>query len=267
MFEYYADQHLHTSFSGDSETPPEDQINRAVSLGIKHICITDHHDHDVVSNIDFELDIPKYMTEMKRLKAEYSDKIDISTGIELGLQNHISEYLYKLTDNYDFDLVIGSIHFIDGLDPYYPEYFEMHGKHSYERYFEVMYSRIKNIKCYDVLGHLDYITRYGRDHGLTYSYRQYADYIDEILRLIISGGKALECNTGVLAKGYDEPNPSFDVFRRYKELGGELITFGSDAHTPEPLGVGFESCGEMLKSIGFGYYAVYRHRNPAMEHL
>ena len=124
----YADQHLHTSFSGDSETPPEEQAEKAIALGMERICFTDHHDHDVVSDIDFELDIPRYMAAISELKKKYSGRLDIRTGIELGLQSHIADYLYKLTEEYPFDFVIGSVHFIDGLDPYYPEYFEKHGK-------------------------------------------------------------------------------------------------------------------------------------------
>lgn len=263
----YADQHLHTSFSGDSETPPEEQAEKAIALGIERICFTDHHDHDVVSDIDFELDIPRYMAAMSELKKKYSGRLDIRTGIELGLQSHIADYLYKLTEKYPFDFVIGSVHFIDGLDPYYPEYFEKHGKNSYRLYFETLLRRIRKVKCYDSLGHLDYIVRYGAPHGLTYSYSEYGDYIDEILRQIISDGKALECNTGGLSRGLTEPNPCRDVFVRYRELGGELITLGSDAHSPETLGCCFDRCGAMLRDCGFKYYAVYEKRRPEMLSL
>ena len=207
------------------------------------------------------------MAAMPELKKKYSGRLDIRTGIELGLQSHIADYLYKLTEEYPFDFVIGSVHFIDGLDPYYPEYFEKHGKNSYRLYFETLLRRIRKVKCYDSLGHLDYIVRYGTPHGLTYSYSEYGDYIDEILRQIISDGKALECNTGGLSRGLTEPNPCRDVFVRYRELGGELITLGSDAHSPETLGCCFDRCGAMLRDCGFKYYAVYEKRRPEMLSL
>ena len=261
---YYADQHFHSSFSGDSETPPKSQTERAVSLGMTHICFTDHHDYDVHSDVDFNLDIPRYISELSRLKAEYSGIIDIGIGIELGLQGHIADYLEKLAESFHFDHIIGSIHYVDGYDPYFPEFFEHNRDGAYERYFTVTLERIKKIKCYDTLGHLDYIVRYGKNHGLTYSYRQFADYIDPILMQIIHDGKALECNTGGLSRGLSEPNPCADVFRRYKELGGELVTLGSDAHSPETLGIGFDVCGDMLRSCGFKYYALFRDRKPEM---
>lgn len=258
----YGDSHIHTSFSGDSDTSPERQIEKALSLGMERICFTDHHDHDVVSDIDFELDIPAYLKEMRRLREGYSGRIDIYTGIELGLQEHISGYLQEITENYPFDFVIGSVHFVDGLDPYYPEYFEKRGKSAYSRYFEAVLGCIKSIKCYDSLGHLDYIARYGGKYGLTYSYAEYSDFIDPILRCMIDDGKALECNTGGLSRGLPEPNPCADILRRYREMGGELITIGSDAHSPETLGCFFESTGQLLKELGFKYYAVYSQRIP-----
>ncbi len=263
----YADCHLHTSFSGDSETLPTEQIEKAISLGMERICFTDHHDHDVVSDIDFNLDFPKYFEEMTRLRDMYKGRLDICIGLEMGLQNHIAGYLEELSKEYPFDFIIGSVHFIDGLDPYYDEYFETNPHNAYERFFETTLKRIKKISCFDSLGHLDYIVRYGKKHGLEYSYRKFADCIDPILETIIGKGIALECNTGALSRGMNEPNPGRDVFARYRELGGELVTLGSDAHSPETVGICFDMAGEMLKDCGFKYYAAYRGRNAQMIKL
>ena len=263
----YADCHIHTSFSGDSDTPPAEQIERAISLGMKRICITDHHDYDVVSDIDFNLDLPEYFKELSRLREEYKDRIEISAGVEMGLQSHISGYLEELSEKYPFDFIIGSVHFVDGFDPYYDEYFDTHENNAYERFFEVTQSRIKKISCFDSLGHLDYIVRYGQKRGFSYSYGEFADLIDPILGVLIDKGKALECNTGALARGMTEPNPCKEIFLRYRELGGELVSLGSDAHSPESLGVAFEMAGEMLKNCGFKYYAVYKDRKAEMLRL
>lgn len=263
----YADQHIHTSFSGDSDTLPEIQIEKAVSLGMKEICITDHHDYDVVSDIDFNLDVPAYFTKLDELEKKYENDLIIRRGIELGYQHHIAEYMKKLTDSSCFDFVIGSVHFIDGFDPYYPEYFVKYGSSSYEKYFEAVYDMVNTIDCFDSVGHLDYIVRYGRGHGLKYSYSQYSDYIDEILKKVVSAGKALECNTSSLSKGMDEPNPCKEVFIRYKELGGELITLGSDAHSPEFIGGFFDKAGAMLRECGFEHYFVYSGRKPHAHKL
>ncbi|MGN0665161.1 MAG: histidinol-phosphatase HisJ family protein [Huintestinicola sp.] len=263
-----SDQHLHTSFSGDSETAPEMQIEKAIALGMKHICITDHHDHDVVSDMDFELDIPAYIKRMNELKELYSGKIDISVGIELGLQTHLADYLDELTNTVPLDFVIGSLHFIDGLDPYYPEYWtERNEEEAIRHYFEVYLDNIRRINCYDSLGHLDYIIRYSTAEKQSYSYSRYADCIDPILRHLAEKGKAMECNSGGFRSGMNAPNPSKEILSRFRELGGELITIGSDAHDPEYVGVDFERCRSILKESGFSYYAEFHDRKPRMIKL
>ena len=88
-----SDIHLHTEFSGDSNTPVHAQIEQAIRLGMEEICITDHHDYDVISEIDFTLDIPRYVEEITRVREEYKDRIHVNLGIELGLQCHLKEYL------------------------------------------------------------------------------------------------------------------------------------------------------------------------------
>ena len=109
MDRYYADQHFHTSFSGDSDTPPEEQIERAISLGMTEICVTDHHDYDMVSDVDFNLDFDAYYAKMCELKQKYGGIIDISIGVELGLQLHIAEYLDELVQKYGWlDFIIAS---------------------------------------------------------------------------------------------------------------------------------------------------------------
>lgn len=257
------DFHLHTSFSGDSDTPPVRQIEQAVNLGMASICITDHHDMDVVSPCDFNLNLPDYFPAMEELRDRYQGLIQMEIGIELGLQNHIIHKLDQVTSQYPFDFIIGSCHFIDGLDPYYPEYFEERTEsEAYRYFFEVTLRRIQNIDCFDCLGHLDYVVRYGPSKNQKYCYKDYQDVIDIILKTLIEKGKALECNTGGFHYGLGHPNPYEAILRRYRELGGELLTVGSDAHIPEHLGYEFDRTAALLKDCGFSFYTVYHKRTP-----
>lgn len=260
----FTDSHIHTCFSGDSDTLPLMQLTRAEELGMKSICITDHNDHDVISDIDFNLDIPRYFKELLALKEEYKGSTELLVGIEQGLQCHITDYLNETADSFSFDFIIGSVHFVDGFDPYYPAYFEKYGSRAYELYFNTVYECITACKAFDSLGHLDYIVRYGQGRGLSFSYAEYGDLTDRILRVIIDSGKALEVNTGWLGKGGNSPNPCRETLSRYREMGGELITIGSDAHNEKGLGCAFSETGELLQSLGFRYYAYYRGRKPQM---
>ncbi|MCI9164216.1 MAG: histidinol-phosphatase HisJ family protein [Lachnospiraceae bacterium] len=257
------DFHIHTSFSQDSSTPARMQIERCLALGMEEICITDHHDYDAGLVEPFLLDFPVYLSGLSLLREEYSGRIRVNIGVELGLQIRIREYLNRLVDSLDVDYIIGSSHSIDQMDPFYPSFFEGRSeREAYERYFESSLERVRTLDCFDSFGHLDYIVRYGPDTNRNYSYAAYRDYIDPILRALIEKGKALECNTAGFKYGLGHPNPTEDVLRRYRQLGGEQVILGSDAHVPEHIGHSFDKARAILLSCGFRYLTVYHKRNP-----
>ena len=262
------DYHFHTIFSGDSETPVREQLNQAISLGMKSLCVTDHHDYDVDSPIDFTLDLDRYFETMIQLKEEYKNKLELRIGIELGLQTHLEEYFKNLLSTYPFDFVIGSTHFINRKDAVYPEFFQGRTEEeAYLHYFQVTLDNVKNLSTFDVAGHLDYIVRYGPNKADFYNYDMYQDLFDEILKAIIKKGRGIECNTAGYRKGINQPNPGPEIIKRYRELGGEIITIGSDAHIPEDLGADFHSAKELLRSAGFTYYTEFKERRPEFKPL
>ena len=260
------DCHLHTEFSGDSNTPISLQIEKAIELGMKEMCITDHHDYDSgFCDCDFILDIPTYLTSLRMLQAEYRDRIRINIGIELGLQDHLKEYLEHFVKRYgdSFDFIIGSSHLAHGKDPYQKNYFEgITEEEGYREYFESILENIAAFDGFDVYGHIDYVVRYGPNKNANYSYQKYADIIDEILKALIIKGKGIEINTGGFKYGLGHPNPAEDIIKRYHELGGEIITIGADAHQPEHVAFDFEKVPSILKEAGFTHYTVFKNRKP-----
>lgn len=268
------DMHLHSTFSADATATPEEQIARAIALGLDGICFTDHCDYDYPPNPDgtpllnWVLDIPSYLEKIRECKYQYIGEIEICCGIELGLQPHLAGRLNTLLKNTPFDFVIGSSHLAHGRDVYFPQYFAGRSeREAYEEYFTSILDNLKVFEDFDVYGHLDYVVRYGPNRNENYSYKAYGDLIDEILKKLIWLGKGLELNTAGFKYGLGHPHPTEDVLRRYRELGGEIITTGSDAHTPEHLGLEFEKAAAILKDCGFTYYTVFRDRNPAFVRL
>ena len=256
-----ADFHVHTSFSYDSDAPMESMVVGAINKGIEKICFTEHLDLDFVEPVTVEFE--KYFTELKRLQEKYRGRIEILSGVEFGLQSHLGNACECLTKKYPFDFVIGSIHMVDGYDPYYPEYFrQVKDEEGYRRAFELTLEGIRATKEIDVLGHLDYIVRYGNQRERTYSYIQFSDIIDEILRCLIEKGKGLEVNTAGWKHRLGFAHPHQDVLKRYKELGGEIITVGSDAHQSEQIAYEFDRVKAYLEACGFKYYTEFRQRKP-----
>ena len=256
------DCHMHSSFSADSDTPMEVMIQRAVETGLQGITFTEHLDPDYPVTPD-KLNIPAYKEKLAELSDIYKDKIQVRFGIELGLQMHLGEYFDSLLSQTPFDFVIGSSHLVHGYDPYYPEFFE--GRKEFLCYMEYFESILENISAYDgfdVYGHIDYVVRYGPNRNREYSYGRYKDILDEILKKLISMGKGIELNTGGYHYGLGEPNPCTAVIRRYRELGGEIITIGADAHTPDKIACAFDKAASVLEACGFRYYTIFKDRKP-----
>lgn len=262
---------MHTSFSSDSPTPMEQMAERAAELHLEGITITEHLDPDfpvTESGLDFSLDIPAYREALFRIKEQHRDRLHIRFGIELGLQPHLKDSFETLLKEIPFDFVIGSSHLVHGQDPYFPAFYEGRTEaDAYMEYFESILENLSHISCMDVYGHIDYVVRYGPNKNSFYSYGSYRDILDEILRTLISMGKGIELNTGGYHYGLGEPNPCTDVIRRYRELGGEIITVGADAHTPDKIAYDFDKAAQVLTSCGFRYYTVFKNRKPEFLRL
>lgn len=258
-----SDYHLHTCFSTDSEASVSDVLDAAISKGMKSLCITDHEDMDYNDKKDFEINIDEYYPAMCKYKESYKDRIDLRIGVELGLQPHLAKRLSDFADRYPLDFVIGSTHIVNHIDPYFKEYWEGRSpKEAVLEYYQSILASLKVCNNFDVYGHLDYVTRYVPDKSVDVSWIVFQDEITCILKKLIASGKGIEINTGGLYKGTNDTNPSLSILRRYKELGGEIITVGSDAHKASLIGYGFEKAQAILKEAGFSYYTTFCSRKP-----
>lgn len=255
-----ADYHVHSKFSSDSDSSMESMIEKAISLGMERICFTDHMDYDfpVQNGYTFVFDPEEYFRTLNVLESRYRDKIKVLKGVELGLQPHLAKRYHNLISDYPFDFIIGSSHLVQGVDPYQKIYWESTTKEEgIRRYFQSIIDNVKAFREFQIYGHLDYAIRYAPGSNEGYTYEGYADIIDTMLKSIIESDRGIEINTSGLKYGLGHPHPHSDIIKRYKELGGELITIGSDGHKPEHLGYAFKQAEELLKFLGFRYYAVF----------
>lgn len=263
------DMHVHSHFSSDSQEQPEGIIETAIAKGFSYVYFTDHHDMDFPVNehepaMDFQLDFDAYIKKLLELREEYRDRIEVRLGVEQGICPETAPRIAALSIQYPFDFIIGSSHLtsLTNGDPYYPTYYT--GKTNVEAYREYFISEAENVSLtdgFDVYGHLDYAVRYCPDSSFVYQFQDYQDIFEILLKRLIEQGKGIEINTAGIAKiGY--PHPHIETLKLYKELGGEIITIGSDAHKKEDIGFGFDVAEELLKNNGFQYYTVFKDRKP-----
>ncbi len=273
-FNLPADYHMHSNNSGDSKAPMEAMIKSAIDKGLKEICFTEHNDLDYPEFPDlepgtFDLDIPFYKEELFKLRDKYKDQITVKYGIEIGMQPQVAKDNMKIVSENDFDFVIASVHLVDKKDPFYGDFWGWDKiENIFKRFFDITLENLKLFTDYDVLGHLDYIARYVPNGDTTYSYARFKEQIDEILAHLAKNGKGLDFNSKVL--GYSDtllPNPCTEALKRFKELGGEIITFGSDAHRPETIGCEFAKMRQIALDCGFTHYYTFDHRKPTAHEL
>lgn len=267
-----ADFHTHCNFSTDSEATPESMISGAIKKGLSHLCLTDHMDMDYPGTTKehplFEFDSANYFAKLAPLKESCRNQLFLGIGVELGLRPgrpDLNHRMHRLLKDYSFDFVLGSVHLLDNDDPYYESYWKNRSaKDVLSKYFNDMFLSLQEYDNFDSLGHLDYLTRYIPSFcgDKDYCYKEYKEIIDEILKLLIRKEKALEINTKGLIAGLSCFHPKLEVLTHYLELGGKLLTIGSDAHAPEAIATEFRQTEELLRSVGIQGYYIYKDRKP-----
>ncbi len=273
------DYHVHTQYSDDSVYPMEDVVRDAIALGLDEICVTDHVDYGIKVDWDSgekiryrngepfaNVDYPRYVAQIAELQEKYKDAITIKLGLEFGVQTHTIPQYEALFRRYPFDFIILSIHQVEDKEFWTQDFQQGRTQSEYnERYYEEMLDVVKAYKNYSVLGHLDLIKRY--DNAGIYPFEKVRPLITEILKTVIADGKGIELNTSFHRYGLAEPMPSVEILRLYKDLGGSILTIGSDSHTPAHLGTYIEEAKTLLRELGFTSYCTYEKMKPIFHSL
>lgn len=259
----YYDMHTHSEFSTDSHMTMTEAIRSALQKGLTGIAFTDHIDLDFIGHEqEFQFDIAEYFKQIEPLIDLYKGSLDIIKAVEVGIQPHVLQKTHRFVQGFPYDFIIGSTHLFNRKDPYEPVFFavEKSKQQLYEECLVCIYENIKSYPDFDVLAHLDYQVRNAPYPDAVFYYKDYADLLDEIFRYIIQKGIGLEINTST----YKAVPLDINWLIRYRELGGELVTLGSDAHYAQNIAQCFDAHIEILRSCGFRYIAHYKKRSPVL---
>ena len=281
-----ADYHVHTEFIDDSDYAMEKVIQDSIAMGLDEICFTDHVDYGIKKDWDesgkmiyrkgspgepdemplANVHYPSYYETFKEMWVLYHDKIELKLGLEFGMQAHTIEKYEKLFARFPFDFIILSVHEVEDKEFWTQDFQRGRTRKEYnERYYEELLYLVENYHNYSVLGHMDLITRY--DKAGTYSFKKLKPILTKILKTVIADGKGIEVNTSSYRYGLSDLTPSRDILKLYWELGGQILTIGSDSHKPEHLGTFINETKQELKALGFKKFCTFDKMQPIFHQL
>lgn len=267
-----ADYHMHSNFSNDSNYPMEDVVTDAIKMGLQEICFTDHVEYIPTKNNDdgisdiYTGNYDIYFETIKKLQSKYKNKISIKIGFEFGLRKEILNRFQELFEKYEVDFIILSVHRVNGLELWNHEFQEGKTEKQYtEQYFNEMLYYVENYKNYSVIGHMELLKRY--DLNYDYPFEKIKLLITKIFKIIIADGKGIEINTSSFRYGMKDLLPSKDVLKLYRELGGKIITIGSDSHRAKDLATYIEETKPILKNLGFDEFCTFEKMKPIFHKM
>jgi len=256
------DYHIHTRFSCDSKTKMATACEAAIALGMGEIGFADHADFEPLDACCGYLRPAAYLAEIERCRRRYGHRLTVRAGVEVGEAHVYRDRVAALLEGHEFDFVLGAVHWVDGRPDFDGRYFTGQTlAEGLRAYFEELV-RLAAEADYDVLAHFDIVRRAAhRSFGpQMLDYAPYEETIRHILRTLVERGKGLEINTSTYRRGMGDPSPPLEVLRWYRELGGEILTLGSDAHTAGSVGSCLDVALEMAQTAGFTRLATFEKR-------
>ena len=274
-----ADYHLHCMFSDDSWYPPEQVCEDAWKNNLDEICFTDHVDYGIKPDWDqalsakvamgqrlLNVDYDAYFPCIASLREKWAGRLTVKCGLELGVQTHTIPQYNALWDRWgdQLDFTLLSIHQVGDAEFWTGEFQEGRSQKEYNRaYYQELYDVATTFTHWSVLAHMDLIKRYDPAGALNFPDNR--DLVAATLEHTISQGKGIELNTSSIRYGLADSQPAKEILCLYRDLGGSIITLGSDSHAPEHLGAYIRHFGHYLASLGFEGFCTYDKMVPTFH--
>ena len=263
----FFDTHIHTFFSGDGQQSMTDACETAIKYGLSGICFTDHIDIDFpgFASDYFMIEFDDYEESYKECVERYKDSgLTILKGVEVGIQPHVMDETFALIKDQRVDELIGSFHIVNGKDPCESVFFRDRAKETvYKEYLNCIIDSLPYLKEFDILGHFDYPMRYATYPEKTLLLKDYPEEISYILDFMVRNGICLEINT----RSYRRVALDIEILKKYKELGGIMVSLGSDSHISSDIGLDFNKYSKIVKDAGFTYLTHFVKRKPVLEKI
>lgn len=257
------DSHTHSDNSPDGRDPITFLCEKAIEKGLTGIAITDHCDINHYQEMQYAKRMRQARFECLVDREIFKTRLILAMGIELGQPMENPQLAAEVLAKQRYDFVLASVHNAPGEMDYAQMDFRTIDPHPVlDRYFEEL---IKTAEWgqFDSLAHLCYPLRYMSRQGVVPNMSRYEEAHDAVFRALVERGKAVELNTAALRHG-GAITPTLAHLKRFKELGGEFVTIGSDAHDAGTVGAGVLDGMAFLDEAGFSHFAFYRGHQPCM---
>jgi len=253
------DYHVHSTCSGDGHVSIEEMCARAVELGIGEIAFTEHFDGNPLDMSFGAFDYERYISEIEAARAKHGD-LRILTGIEFG-EPHVYPAQVEAVRAWNLDVVLAAVHWVGDTIVAVDQFHDAEHEALYDNYFSEV---LKSVEAggFDVLAHFDLVKRFGVRYAGPFDFGRFKERIAAILQAMIGRGIALEVNTSGLRQPCGETFPGTDTLRLYRDLGGEMVTIGSDAHRLDQLGFGLREGMALIEQAGFNTITRIQARRP-----
>ncbi|MCG8484498.1 MAG: histidinol-phosphatase HisJ family protein [Clostridia bacterium] len=258
---FLIDYHLHTYRSDDARHSLMQICQYAVRKGIKEIAVTDHFE-PTAENVNYSGYNPKAcIRDIEKARRAYKGWLNIKFGIELGHPHLYPESSERIINQYPYDFVLASGHKMKGDVDFSEINYQFVDLNKYCNIYLDNLKALAEWGQYDCVGHFDLVKRYAARQGVKIDlYKDYKDKVTEILKIIIKKNKGIEINTSGLRQYSKDCLPDYDIVKLYHELGGNIITVGSDAHTAPDVGEGVVDGYKVLLNAGFSHVTIFDQR-------
>jgi len=256
--------HTHSIHSFDGNDSCDDLCKSAVSKGAVVLAITDHCDIDG-TDMDEKALCTEQFADTKKVKDSYKDSLLVLQGLEIGQGIFRKERTERLLEEFGFDFILGSLHNLENMEDFmFLDYSQYDVYALLQEYFEGLLE-LSQWGTFDSLAHLTYPLRYivAREK-INVDMTKFSDIIDTIFETLIKNKKALEINTSGLFMDMKDTLPNISFVKRFKELGGEYVTVGSDSHYAQRICQGIEQGMDIAKAAGFDSVTIFKKREPVL---
>jgi histidinol-phosphatase (PHP family) len=262
------DYHMHSQeFSCDARSSMAAMCQAAVDAGLNEIAVTDHLDGHPGDGCQGYYSASAYFEELARCRERFGGRLTIRAGIEVGDPHRFPGVVGPTVTAHAYDFAIGSVHWIEDVAPFGDAFFRAHdADFAFGGYFREALA-LASAEHFDVLGHLDMPKREGTAFYGPFCPDDHADQLREILRRLIERGKGNEINTSGWRKSADECCPGPSVLKWYAELGGEILTVGSDSHRTEHVGLFRDRALDLARAAGLRWLTTFEGRRPVQHRL